>query len=129
MRSLAALLAVVLASAGLVACGGDDAEPGAPREATLVLDFQPNAVHVGIYAALRRGYYADEGIDLEVREPSASTDAPKLLEAGRAEVAILDIHDLGLARQRGLDVVGVAAIVQRPLAAVLVDPIEVRRPR
>ena len=65
------------------------------------------------------GYYRDAGVDLEVREPSASTDAPKLLEAGRAEFAILDIHDLGIARERGLDVVGVAPIVQRPLAAVI----------
>ena len=65
------------------------------------------------------GEYEREGIELEVREPSASTDAPKLLEAGRADFAILDIHDLAIARERGFDVVGVAAIVQRPLAAVI----------
>lgn len=129
MRRIAALLATILVSAGIAGCGGDGAEPGASREATLVLDFQPNAVHAGIYSALERGYYRDAGIDLRVQEPSASTDAPKLLEAGRAEFAILDIHDLGLARERGLDVVGIAPIVQRPLAAVLVDPVDVRRPR
>jgi putative hydroxymethylpyrimidine transport system substrate-binding protein len=43
-------------------------------------------------------------------------------------MAILDIHDLGLAREQGRDVVGVMALVQRPLAAVLAQP-EVRRPR
>ncbi len=129
MRGLAALLAAILVSAGQAGCGEDGAEPGASREATLVLDFQPNAVHAGIYSALERGYYRDAGVDLRVQEPSASTDAPKLLEAGRAEFAILDIHDLGLARERGLDVVGIAPIVQRPLAAVLVDLIDVRRPR
>jgi putative hydroxymethylpyrimidine transport system substrate-binding protein len=129
MRGLAALLAAILLAVGITGCGGDGAEPGASKEATLVLDFQPNAVHAGIYSALRRGYYRDAGIQLQVQEPSASTDAPKLLEAGRAEFAILDIHDLGLARERGLDVVGIAPLVQRPLAAVLFDPIEVRRPR
>jgi putative hydroxymethylpyrimidine transport system substrate-binding protein len=129
MRWVAALLAAILASAALAGCDGDGAEPGASREATLVLDFQPNAVHAGIYSALERGFYRDAGIDLRVQEPSASSDAPKLLEAGRAEFAILDIHDLGLARERGLDVVGIAPIVQRPLAAVLVDPADVRRPR
>jgi putative hydroxymethylpyrimidine transport system substrate-binding protein len=129
MRWVAALLAATVVSAGMAGCGDGGAEPGASREATLVLDFQPNAVHTGIYSALERGYYRDAGIDLRVQEPSASTDAPKLLEAGRAEFAILDIHDLGLARERHLDVVGIAPIVQRPLAAVLVDPIEVRRPR
>ena len=37
-------------------------------------------------------------------------------------MAILDIHDLGLARQAGRDVVGVMAFVQRPLAALLAQP-------
>ena len=37
-------------------------------------------------------------------------------------MAILDIHDLGLAREQGRDLVGVMAFVQRPLAAVLAQP-------
>jgi putative hydroxymethylpyrimidine transport system substrate-binding protein len=119
MRMVAAPLAAAVCALALVACGDGGAEPGASDEATLVLDFTPNAVHAGLYAALARGHYERQGIELEIREPSASTDAPKLLEAGRAEFAILDIHDLAIARERGLDVVGVAAIVQRPLAAVI----------
>ena len=43
-------------------------------------------------------------------------------------MAILDIHDLGLARQKGHDIVGVMAFVQRPLAAVLAQP-EIRSPK
>ena len=130
MSRVAASLAAVIAVIGLAACGDDGAEPGASREATLVLDFQPNAVHAGIYAALEDGLYADRGIDLTVREPSASTDAPKLLAAGRADFAVLDIHDLGIAREQGLDVVGVMPLVTRPLAAVIAgDPEQVRRPR
>lgn len=129
MKWVAALLAATLVSAGVAGCGGGGAEPGASREATLVLDFQPNAAHVGIYAALAGGLYEGRGLEVEVREPSASTDAPKLLEAGRAEFAILDIHDLGLAVERGLDVVGIAPIVGRPLAAVIAaDRNAVRRP-
>jgi putative hydroxymethylpyrimidine transport system substrate-binding protein len=130
MRKVAASLAAVLLGLAILGCGGDGAEPGAPKRATLVLDFTPNAVHTGIYAALRRGYFEEEGVELEVREPSASSDAPKLLEAGRTDFAILDIHDLGIAREKGLDVVPVAAIVQRPLASVIAradGPI--RRPR
>jgi NitT/TauT family transport system substrate-binding protein/putative hydroxymethylpyrimidine transport system substrate-binding protein len=128
MKRVVALLAAVLASA-IGGCGGDGAEPGATG-ATLVLDFQPNAVHTGIYAGLREGYYRDEGLDLQVREPSASTDAPKLLAAGRAQFAILDIHDLAIAREHGLKLIGVTPIVQRPLASVIVgDPNQVRRPR
>jgi putative hydroxymethylpyrimidine transport system substrate-binding protein len=130
MRRAVALLAAVLALAGAPGCGGDGAEPGAPKGATLVLDFVPNAVHSGIYAALSRGYYDDEGVALHIQPPGESTDAPKLLGAGKVEFAILDIHDLGIARERGIDLVGVAPLVQRPLAAVLAragGP--VRRPR
>ena len=130
MRWAVALLAAVFLAAGGVGCGGDGAEPGVPKGATLVLDFTPNAVHSGLYTALDRGLYADAGVDLQIREPGESSDAPKLLASGRAEFAILDIHDLGIARERGLDLVGVMPIVQRPLAAVIArrdGPI--RRPR
>jgi putative hydroxymethylpyrimidine transport system substrate-binding protein len=118
MRRVVALLAAVLATA-LTGCGGDGAEPGALRGATLVLDFQPNAVHAGIYAAVHEGYYREAGVDLHVQQPSASTDAPKLLAAGRAQFAILDIHDLAIAYEHGLNVTGIVPIVQRPLAAVI----------
>jgi putative hydroxymethylpyrimidine transport system substrate-binding protein len=130
MSRVAALLAAALLAAGAAGCGGDGAEPGAPVGATLVLDFTPNAVHSGIYAAREQGFYRDAGVELAIREPGESTDAPKLLEAGRADFAILDVHDLGIAREHGLDVVGVLPIVQRPLAAVIARADgAVRRPR
>jgi putative hydroxymethylpyrimidine transport system substrate-binding protein len=130
MRRVAALLAAALLLAGAAGCGGGGAEPGAPEGATLVLDFTPNAAHSGIYAALRQGFYRDAGIELTIRRPGESTEAPKLLAAGRAEFAILDIHDLGIARERGLEPVGLMPIVQRPLAAVIAaGDGPVRRPR
>jgi len=130
MRGTVALLAAVLALGVTAGCGGDGAEPGVPKGATVVLDFTPNAVHSGIFAALSRGYYDEEGVGLRVQPPGESTDAPKLLGAGRVEFAILDIHDLGIARERGIDLVGVMPIVQRPLAAVIARAAgPVRRPR
>lgn len=119
MKLAVALLAAASLLAGIAGCGGSGAEPGAPIGATLVLDFTPNAVHSGIYAAQRQGFYGEEGVHLTIRQPGESTDAPKLLAAGRADFAILDIHDLGIARERGLDLVGTMPLVQRPLAAVI----------
>jgi ABC-type nitrate/sulfonate/bicarbonate transport system substrate-binding protein len=119
MRRAVALLAAVLVLSGVAGCGGSGAEPGAPKGASLVLDFTPNAVHSGIYVAQAQGFYRDAGVDLKIHQPGESTDAPKLLAAGRTDFAILDIHDLGIARERGLDLVGVMPIVQRPLAAVI----------
>jgi putative hydroxymethylpyrimidine transport system substrate-binding protein len=112
-------MATVLALAGVAGCGEGGAEPGAPEGATLVLDFTPNAIHTGIYAGLARGYYREEGVDLEVQAPGESSDAPKLLAAGKVEFAILDVQDLAVARDRGIDVVGIAPILVRPLAAVI----------
>jgi putative hydroxymethylpyrimidine transport system substrate-binding protein len=118
------LLVALLALAG---CGTSGEER--PNEtARLLLDFTPNAVHAGIYVASSRGFDEAEGVKLEIRKPGASTDALKLLQAGRADMAILDIHDLGIAREKGLDLVGVMALVQRPLAAVLAQP-AIRTPK
>jgi putative hydroxymethylpyrimidine transport system substrate-binding protein len=110
VRRIPLVLAAIAAMSG---CGGDSAAP-----ATLALDFQPNAVHAGIYAA--KG--------LRVRVPASSTDSLKLLASGRADMAVVDIHDLGLAREREADIVGVGALVQRPLAAVIARA-GIRRPR
>ena len=79
-------------------------------------------MHAGIFSAVARGEDRRAGLRLRVVEPSASTDAVKLLAAGRADFAVLDIHDLALAREKGQDLVGVLALVQRPLAAVLARP-------
>ena len=118
------ILSALAAAIALGACGNDDGE-----QATLALDFQPNAAHAGIYAALGEDLDAERELDLRVRVPAASTDSLKLLAAGRADMSVVDIHDLGLAREEGSDLVGVGALVQRPLAAVIARRGEVRRPR
>jgi putative hydroxymethylpyrimidine transport system substrate-binding protein len=127
-----ARVAVVVACGALLAggagCGDDDERSDAARPVTLALDFQPSAVHAGIYAAVDRDLDRRHGVDLRVRVPSSSTDSLKLLAAGRADASVVDIHDLGLAHDRGADVVGIGALVQRPLAAVIATP-DVRRPR
>lgn len=120
---LPALAAVLL----LAGCGG--VGDGRPEEdASLLLDFTPNAVHAGIFLARSRGFDEAEGVRLEIEPPSDSTDAVKLLAAGRSDFAILDLHDLALARDKGQDLVAVMPIVQQPLASVITGP-QIRRPR
>jgi len=114
--------------AALAGCASDDSGAAPNVDATLLLDFQPNAVHAGIYTAIERGYDSALGVTLTARVPGSSTDAVKLLASGRADLAILDIHDLALAREAGSDLVGVMALVQTPLAAILAQP-EIRTPR
>jgi ABC-type nitrate/sulfonate/bicarbonate transport system substrate-binding protein len=129
--AFACLLAAAAAGCGSSAASSTSAKTVAPppaRAATLILDFTPNAVHTGIYTALARRYDRDDGVDLHVIAPTATTDSIKLLETGKVNFAILDIHDLAIARERGEDVVGIMAIVQRPLAAVIAAP-DVSSPR
>jgi NitT/TauT family transport system substrate-binding protein/putative hydroxymethylpyrimidine transport system substrate-binding protein len=122
MRARVLLVAVLC---GLLGCGEDD---GGAGQVPLALDFTPNAVHAGIYTAAQTDIDRNRGIDIVPRAPGASTDSLKLLAAGRARFAVVDIHDLGLAAERGADVVGIGAIVQRPLAAVIARG-KVSRPR
>ena len=122
MRSKRLLFIVVLAALTLAGCGGGNASIPQGQDVTLVLDFTPNAIHAGIYSAIARTFDQGEGINLHVQIPGASTDAIKLLETDRADFAIIDIHDLAIAREHRHDIVGIMAIVERPLAAVITQP-------
>jgi putative hydroxymethylpyrimidine transport system substrate-binding protein len=121
-RQLALLALTILSALLAAACGAQHPSSPKTRSVSLVLDFTPNAVHTGIYTAIRRGYDRAAGIDLHVIVPGASTDAIKLLETGRADFAILDIHDLAIAREHGQSIAGILPIVQQPLAAVIAAP-------
>ncbi|MEA2322027.1 MAG: putative hydroxymethylpyrimidine transport system substrate-binding protein [Solirubrobacteraceae bacterium] len=128
----AVVAAVLLAACGGGGDGGNGTGRSAPARAaapaTIALDFTPNAVHAPIYAAVREGLDRRHGVALRIREPGSSPNSLALLTSGRVDVGILDIHDLAIARQQGVDVVGVAALVQKPLAA-LVARAPIRRPR
>jgi NitT/TauT family transport system substrate-binding protein/putative hydroxymethylpyrimidine transport system substrate-binding protein len=126
-RPITVLIVLALLLAG---CGSNTNARHARhlRPVSLMLDFTPNAVHAGIYAALARHYDRRQGIDLHVLPPPSPVDAIKLLEQGRVDFAILDIHDLAIARQRGEPLVAVMAVVERPLAALIAQP-SIRSPR
>ena len=109
MRWLAAPLAAALAALGLAACGDGGAEPGASDEATLVLDFQPNAVHAGIYRGARRRRLRRRRD--RARRPRAvrvdrRAEAARLRQGASSRSSTSTTS--ALARERGLDVVGVA---------------------
>jgi putative hydroxymethylpyrimidine transport system substrate-binding protein len=123
--TLAGLLCALLAAAG---CGESAHGRPAPHAVPLALDFVPNAVHAPLYDAVRKGYDRANGVRIQIQPPGRGPDSLKLVLSGRATVGVLDIHDLAIASVKGLDVVGIGALVQRPLGALLAQP-EVRRPR
>src|SRR3954452_17400593 len=119
-----ACLALVAAATGCGDSGGGKPLP----KVSVALDFTPHAVHAPIYAASRDGLDRRAGVRMHIRTPGASPDSLKTVLAGSADVGVLDIHDLGLAVEKGSDVVALAAPVQRPLATIVALP-PVTRPR
>jgi NitT/TauT family transport system substrate-binding protein/putative hydroxymethylpyrimidine transport system substrate-binding protein len=94
----------------------------------LALDFTPNPAHAPIYVAVKRGFDRRLGVRISILVPGSGPDTLDLLTSHRADIGVLDIDDLALARLRHVDVVGIAALVQRPLSAIIAQP-WVRRPR
>ena len=91
----------------------------AGQSLTLMLDWFPNADHVGIYQALTDGDFAKAGLDVHVQVPSNPASPLQLLAAGRVDAAISYEPEVLLARNQNLPVVSVAAIVQQPLTSII----------
>jgi ABC-type nitrate/sulfonate/bicarbonate transport system substrate-binding protein len=121
MKPLRLAISIAAACLLIAGCGDSDSDRGT-RPVSLMLDFTPNAVHSGIYLAHERGFDEAEGVPLRIHQPGSGTDAVKLMLSGRSDFAIMDIHDLALAREKNADLVGVMALVQTPLAAVIAKP-------
>jgi putative hydroxymethylpyrimidine transport system substrate-binding protein len=118
----AAAAALLLGLCLLAAGCGEKRDPVGPppREPfDLVLDYFPNADHVGVYAALADGEFSRMGLDVRPRTPSDPAAPLKLLAAGRADLAISYEPELLLARDRGLKLVSVGAVVQKPLTSII----------
>lgn len=122
IRAMVATLLLMATLAAASGCGTGDANAPQGEEVTLLLDFTPNAIHAGIYSAQARGFDTGEGITLHVAVPASGTDAGKLLRTGRVGFALMDIHDLALARARGENIQAIMAVIQRPLASVISAP-------
>src|SRR3954451_16739406 len=109
-------VALVFLALALASCGSSaDSSP----PVSVALDFTPNAVHAPLYMA---------GDALQIRRPGSGPDSLKLVSAGEVDLGVLDIHDLAIAREQGVDLVAVGVLVGKPLAALIAQP-GVARPR
>jgi putative hydroxymethylpyrimidine transport system substrate-binding protein len=112
-----ALLAIAL---GLAACGEKSENVnGEAQPFTLTLDFYPNPDHAGIYMAEKLGYFEEAGLDVEIQTPSDPAAPIKQVAAGRSDLAISYEPEVILAREQGLGVRAVAALVNRPLTSLI----------
>jgi putative hydroxymethylpyrimidine transport system substrate-binding protein len=122
VRRPIAALAALCAALALAACGekSERTSPAGGREQVdLVLDYVPNPDHAGIYAALKGGEFREAGLDVKPVVPPDPAAPLKLLATGRADLAISYEPELLLARDRGLDLVAVGALIQTPLTSIM----------
>jgi putative hydroxymethylpyrimidine transport system substrate-binding protein len=121
-RAAVTLLAAAALALTASACGEKDEQvtsSGATRSLSLMLDYLPNPDHVGLYAALADGDFAEAGLDVDVRVPSDPAAPLKLVEAGRVDMAISYAPELLIARDKGAQLVAVGAVAQRPLTSLM----------
>ena len=85
---------------------------------TLMLDFIPNPVHVGVYRAVKAGYYKQANIDLRIVQPTSSADYSRLVAAGKADIGMADGVDLLTFIDKGTKYRAFLATLQTPLAGI-----------
>ena len=132
MKRLAALsAAATVALVALAGCGEkeDVLEPSGSKRVELMLDYFPNADHAGIYAAQAAGHFEQAGLDVEIRQPPDPSAPIKQVAAGNVDLAVSYEPEVFRARDLGLRVVSIGALVQEPLTSIISLPkAKIRRP-
>jgi putative hydroxymethylpyrimidine transport system substrate-binding protein len=105
---IAALLSVLLAT------------PAAAEKLTVMLDWFVNPDHGPLFVALERGEFSKRGLDVELIAPADPNDPPKLVAAGRGDVAISYQPQLHLQVDAGLPLKRVGTLVATPLSSLVV---------
>jgi len=113
MKKIALFLLITFILLSLPGCS-------AKQEVTVMLDWYPNAVHSFLYAALEKGYFQEQGLDVKLQMPAETNDPLKLVAAGKTTFAISYQPQLVMARAKEIPVISIASIVNHPLNTIMV---------
>lgn len=111
------LLAVMLMMTAILTACGVQAENGAEgtskelRKVKMVLDWTPNTNHTGLYVAKEKGYFAEQGLDVDIIQPSSGT-SDTMVASGDIPFGITVQENITQARSQGVPIVSIAAIIQ-----------------
>lgn len=111
---LAAMLLAQIPGMSLVAEEPEaDTEAAELEKVTVILDYVFNTNHAGLLVALENGYYAEEGLDVEIIEPAEGVTTT-LVSVGRGDYGVTYQEDLVYARtaEDPLPIVAIAAVIQ-----------------
>lgn len=113
MRVLLRLLVLaLLVAAASPARAGD--------KMTVMLDWFVNPDHAPLIVALEKGYFAEAGLDVELVAPADPNDPPKLVAAGKADLAVSYEPQLHVQVHEGLPLVRVGTLIATPLNCLVV---------
>lgn len=118
-KILLTVLALILV-AGLYGCGSSKEESKELKDVTLVLDWTPNTNHTGIYVAIEKGYFEEEGLNVKVVQPPED-GAEALVASGKAEfgISFQDTMAPMLVGENKLPITAVAAILQHNTSGII----------
>ena len=106
-----------------------EGEPEELRRVTFMLAWTPNTNYAGVYIAQAKGWYADNGLDVEIIEPGAG-GVIQAVGAGAAHFGTTQQEDVIPARTQGIPVVSVATIIQHNTSSLIALGSEgIERPR
>ena len=94
-------------------------QANASDKVTLLLDWFVNPDHGPIIIAQEKGYFRDVGLEVEVIAPADPADPPKLVAAGKADLAVSYQPQLHLQVAEGMPLVRVGTLVATPLNCLL----------
>ena len=109
---LAAALWLLLLTSGSSVYGAE--------KLTVLLDWFINPDHAPLFVAYEQGYFRDRGLEVEFIAPSNPNDPPKLVAAGKADLAVSYQHQHQMQVDQGLPLVRVATLVATPLNSLVV---------
>ena len=120
MKPLRTILRALLPAAALLAVAATSHESRAAEKLTLFLDWFVNPDHAPLFVAAERGYFADAGLEVEMIAPANPNDPPKLVAAGKADLAVSYQPQLHLQVANGLPLRRIATLIATPLNSLVV---------
>ena len=114
------MVLVLLLLLVVTACGAQDSDSTsqdgeALAKVTFVLDWTPNTNHTGIYVAKEKGFFEEEGLDVDIMLPG-EVGSNQLVASGQANFGVSYQERVIMARPEGLPIVSIAAVIQHNTA-------------
>lgn len=121
-KKIVAVLAAGCMALSLAACGSGETSQGEneKEKITFVLDWTPNTNHTGLYVAQEKGYFEDEGLEVEIVQPPED-GADALVASGKAQfgISFQDTMAPGVVGEDALPTTAVAAVVQHNTSGII----------